>query len=84
MQEYNLIFTFYSTHLALEFERELKNNEIDIKLTPVPRQISSSCGLAGRINDQDLDRVKKVCGEKEIEYEDIYQIEGKNFKISEK
>jgi len=84
LKEYNILFTFYSTHLALEFERELKNSEINVKITPVPRQISSSCGLSGRINDQDLETVKGVCSEKEIEYEDIYQIKDENFKrISE-
>lgn len=80
MKEFNIIFTFYSTHLALEFERELKNSEINVKITPVPRQISSSCGLSGRINEHDLEKVKEVCSDKEIEYEDIYQIKGENFK----
>ena len=80
MKEYNIIFTFYSTHLALAFERELKNKKIDVKITPVPRQISSSCGLSGRINDQDLEKVKEVCVDNEIEYEDIYQIKGDKFK----
>ena len=80
MKEYNIILTFYSTHLALEFERELKNNDLNVKITPVPRQISSSCGLSGRINEQDLEKVKEVCSDKGIEYEDIYQIKGENFK----
>jgi hypothetical protein len=84
LREYNIIFTFYSTHLALKFERELKSSEINVKITPVPRQISSSCGLSGRINAQNLEKVKADCTEKEIEYEDIYQINGQNFKrISE-
>ena len=80
MKEYNIIFTFYSTHLALALERALKNYKIDVKITPVPRQISSSCGLSGRINDQDLEKVKEVCVDNEIEYEDIYQIKGDKFK----
>ena len=84
MKEYNILFTFYSTHLALAFERELKSSEINLKITPVPRQISSSCGLSGRINGQDLEKVKKVCNDNQIEYEDIYQINEENFKkISE-
>lgn len=84
MKEYNIIFTFYSTHLALAFERELKSSEINVKITPVPRQISSSCGLSGRINGQDLEKVKEVCNDNQIEYEDIYQINEENFKkISE-
>lgn len=80
MEAYNLIFTFGSTHLALAFERSLKDNNLDLKITPVPRQISSSCGLAGRIKAQDLKEVKLVCKENEIEYEDLYQVKGKDFK----
>jgi len=79
LKEFNIIFTFYSTHLALAFERELKNSEINVKITPVPRQISSSCGLSGRINEQDLEKVKEVCNDNQIEYEDIYQINEENF-----
>ncbi|RCW41374.1 MULTISPECIES: DUF3343 domain-containing protein [unclassified Halanaerobium] len=79
MKEYNLVFTFYSTHLALKFERELKSAEINLRITPVPRHISSSCGLSGRINDQDLEKVRALCEEKNIEYEAIYKIDGDNF-----
>ncbi|ADO76288.1 DUF3343 domain-containing protein [Halanaerobium praevalens] len=80
METYNLIFTFYSTHLALEFENVLKANQIDVNIIPVPRQISSSCGLSGKIKLQDLEQVKKLAAENKIEYEDIYQVKDQDFK----
>lgn len=80
METYNLIFTFYSTHLALEFENVLKANKIDVNIIPVPRQISSSCGLSGKIKLQDLDRVQELSTKNKIEYEDIYQVKGQDFK----
>lgn len=78
MKEKFCVFTFYSTHLALEFENLLRDNGIEVKLIPVPRQISSSCGLAGRISRQDISEIKKLCEKIDLEYEDIYRIfEGK-------
>ena len=74
MKDYFILFTFYSTHLALEFERTLKSKEIYVKLIPVPRKISSSCGLAGKIEKKDLSEVKEICEENNIEFEDIYKI----------
>jgi len=47
MEKYNII-TFHSTYLALRFEKLLKSNKIYVKIIPVPRRISTSCGLAGR------------------------------------
>lgn len=74
MEENYYVFTFYSTHLALEFEKKLKNNDLKIKLIPVPRQISSSCGLAGRVKKEDLGEIKNYCEENQFEYDNIYQI----------
>ena len=74
MKNYFILFTFYSTHLALEFERTLKSEDIFVKLIPVPRKISSSCGLAGKIKEDELSEVKNICEENKIAYEDIYKV----------
>ena len=74
MKDYFILFTFYSTHLALEFERTLKSEDIFVKLIPVPRKISSSCGLAGKIKEEDIIEVKNICEENKIEYEEIYKV----------
>lgn len=74
MKDYFILFTFYSTHLALEFERTLKSEDIFVKLIPVPRKISSSCGLAGKIKEKDISEVEKICEKNKIEYEEIYKV----------
>ncbi|WP_338062012.1 DUF3343 domain-containing protein [Sporohalobacter salinus] len=66
--------TFYSTHLALEFERAIKEEEIKAKSIPVPRQISSSCGIAGRFDEAKLEAVKNTCQKYDIEFEQIYKV----------
>lgn len=79
MKDYFVLFTFYSTHLALDFEKTLKSKDVFVKLIPVPRKISSSCGLAGKIKEEDISKVKNICDKKNIEYEEIYKVfEDKN------
>ena len=45
MEEYGLI-TFKSTQFALQGESIFKEEEIDFKTIPTPREVSHSCGLA--------------------------------------
>ncbi len=84
MKDYFILFTFYSTHLALEFERTLQSKNIFVKLIPVPRKISSSCGLAGKIDETDISEVKEICIENDIEFEEIYKVYNDNKKSPEK
>lgn len=72
MEKEHLIFTFYSTHLALEFENLLENSGFDVKIIPVPRKISSSCGLAGKVESKNHKEIESICGKNDLEYEGIY------------
>lgn len=68
------VITFYSTHLALQFERRVQERQLAARLIPVPRQISSSCGLAGKFAPKLLSEIQSICTEHGIEYENIYAI----------
>ena len=78
MEKYCVI-TFYSTHLALRFEKLLSDNNSDVKIIPVPREISASCGLAGRFLKEDSEKVVLLCKESKIEYEYIYSFENNKY-----
>jgi hypothetical protein len=81
MEENYIITTFYSTHLALKFESLLKKNDLKVKIIPVPRQISASCGLAGRALSKDYDAVVNLIEETSFEVEEIYEsIDGQYYK----
>lgn len=82
MEKYNII-TFYSTHLALRFEKLLKDEGIEVKIIPVPRQISSSCGLSGRFSKEDFDKVASLCSSQNMEYDDVYKVENGKYIIIE-
>lgn len=65
--------TFPSTHLALRWETLAKKENLEVKIIPVPRQISSSCGLAGKFSCEKLEQVLNLCTGKNIDFENIYQ-----------
>ena len=61
MEEYYLL-TFESTHAAIATEKLLK--PVDIIVMPVPRFVSSSCGISIRINPEKRDDAEKIIKEK--------------------
>ncbi|MBI5443980.1 MAG: DUF3343 domain-containing protein [Deltaproteobacteria bacterium] len=40
------LFIFHSVHKVMKAEKALKRAGLDVRLMPVPRQLSSQCGLA--------------------------------------
>lgn len=72
-----LILTFYSSHFAIKLESVCQDNGIPGKLIPVPRSISSSCGIALQAEVRDQEVIEQVAEEKGIEIEQVveYKIE---------
>ncbi|BCV24697.1 MAG TPA: DUF3343 domain-containing protein [Firmicutes bacterium] len=68
-----LVITFPSTHAALKFDSAFKEKGA-AKLVPVPREISSSCGLAARLPDQDATKLVASLAALDVEYEEIYRL----------
>ncbi len=74
MEDVYCVVTFFTTNYALDFEKKAKKEGIDVRLMPVPRELSSSCGTAARINCDERDRVEKFCEESSIEYDGIHEV----------
>ncbi|WP_028856895.1 DUF3343 domain-containing protein [Psychrilyobacter atlanticus] len=70
-EEFNLI-SFESTHMAIKSEKLLKEVDLDIRIIPVPREITSSCGLSLRINPTDYKRSREILDENKIEFSGCY------------
>ncbi len=68
--------SFPSVSHALRFERLLLAAGRQIKLIPVPRVISSSCGLAARFSREELPQVSSMLANGQAEVEKIYFFEG--------
>lgn len=72
MDQYNYM-TFKSVSYAMKVETALKRNNIKFKIIPVPRSISSSCGLCVRFCKEDLEQLKTIIANNSLVYENIYQ-----------
>ena len=75
MKDTYCVLTFHSTYHALQCEKLLQEEGIDIKLIPVPRKISTSCGTAGEVNCEDKNIILEICKNKNIEYSEFHYID---------
>jgi len=71
MDQYNYM-TFKSVSYAMKVETALKKCDIKFKIIPVPRSISSSCGLCVRFYKGDMDDFKTIIAKNNLVYDNIY------------
>lgn len=71
MSQYNYM-TFKSVSYAMKVEAALKKYDIQYKIIPVPRSISSSCGLCVRFYKDDMDTLKSIIEKNSLVYENVY------------
>ncbi|UCD71314.1 MAG: DUF3343 domain-containing protein [Syntrophobacterales bacterium] len=67
------VVLFYSTSGTLVAEKILKRERIEYKLIPVPRHLSSDCGICLRFLREDEGRVMEAIGGK-VEIQDIHSL----------
>ena len=72
MDQYNYM-TFKSVSYAMKVEATLKNCGVNFKIIPVPRSISSSCGLCVRFYKKDMENLKEIICKNSLVYDNIYQ-----------
>lgn len=60
-----------STSHALRIEKHLATHGLACKLIPVPRHLSSDCGVCVRILKQDTGEIRALLREQQIEYQSI-------------
>lgn len=76
MNEYIAVFFTHSG--AIKFDRKAKSYNIECELMPVPRKLSSSCGIGARFRfHKDImelvdDEVEKIFIVKDDKYELVY------------
>ncbi len=71
MDQYNYM-TFKSVSYAMKVETEVKKHDIEYKVIPVPRSISSSCGICIRFFKSDMDKMKDIIENNKLVYDNIY------------
>lgn len=73
-----IVITFFTHHSAQMTFRLIKGEKIGVKMAPVPRELSSSCGSCVIVESDEID-LKLV----DEDYEAVYKYDGKSYiKIS--
>ena len=78
MKDIYCVVTFNTTHHALIFEKLLKENKLNLKLMPVPRQLRSSCGTAAYVDCADKDKIISLCDKENSPIECFHELESSN------
>jgi hypothetical protein len=68
------VFLVYSTSYALRAERVLQEAGIACKLIPVPRQLSSDCGVCVRIERAAQETALAALEASRVEIEEVHEI----------
>jgi hypothetical protein len=66
---------FYSTSAAIRAEKLTQGAGLKVKLIPVPRQLSSDCGISLRFKWDQADAVRSVLEAKGVEIQGIHRID---------
>ena len=73
VNEKDYIAIFHSIHRVLKAEKVLKSARVDFLLIPVPRQLTSDCGLALRFSLEDKDNLLAVLADENLSPVELYQ-----------
>jgi len=73
--------TFHSISQALKFETVFASVNRPVKLVPVPRIISSSCGSAARFSPEMLEDVTDMVKSGKVEVEGVYLLSKQGKKL---
>ena len=52
-----MILLVHTSGHAFSIEKALKKRNISCRLTPIPRKVSSDCGICVRFSENDLEKV---------------------------
>ena len=75
---------FSSIHFVLKAEKVLKKSGIGVETIPVPRKISSDCGIAISFSREDLEQVEELLRNKKCRVEGIYvHVKGGDYTLLE-
>jgi hypothetical protein len=74
MEPLYAVILVYSTSYALQIEKLLQRNGITTKLIPVPRHLSSDCGVCVRILRAEQEKAVQHLQESQSEYASIHPL----------
>jgi hypothetical protein len=80
VREDDLVAIFHSIHRVMQAEKVLKQAGAEILLIPVPRQLTSDCGLAIRYSPAAQAMVEEVLRREGLQPAERYRREGDGYR----
>ena len=71
------VFLFESVHRVMGAEKILKEKGIEVDLIPVPREISSDCGVAVELSEESEEKALLILKENKISITERYTKDSK-------
>jgi len=68
------VVVVFSTSHAMKLEKRLEAKGIECKMIPVPRHISSDCGVCVRVARADVEAARQAVEEIGLEIDGIHEI----------
>jgi hypothetical protein len=65
------VVLFHSTSGAIRAEKLAKKGGLKVKLIPVPRHLSSDCGVCLRFLSTDVENLRAILDASRVEFEEI-------------
>lgn len=72
------IATFDTTHMALRFEKICRNAGYNVRIIPVPRELSSSCGFACSFPCDEQKTLENLAHEARVEIAALHELPDPN------
>lgn len=73
MADDEAIILFYTMTEVFKAEKALKRRGIEVKIVPVPRELSSDCGISVSIAAQEREQARQILDDAGVEYSGIHQ-----------
>lgn len=75
MKKQTLIVTFHTTAAAMAAEKACREAGLAGRLAPVPRAVSSDCGIAWRCAPETREALTQLLAQKGVAFDTIHEIE---------
>ena len=76
----NAVMIFHSIHKIMKAEKVLRKANLTVRLMPVPRQLSSDCGLSVAFRLKDFETARSCLEAAKCTFEEVYVLEGDTYK----
>ena len=79
VEEGDLVAIFHSIHRVMKAEKLLKQAGKPIMLIPVPRELTSDCGLAIRFASELRDEIEALLAAEGLKIQELHQRRGRKY-----